>query len=534
MEVERFSNHINNFLGSKEKDNSFNDNLNKIKHEKIENFHLMKENIKNIFEVIAKQLQTLQENTSSQFDQYEKILFNEFSFIDNTIQFEKIHKTERSSINDDYLIKTFDQKLNIISFNFNSIYKKLELQMIKIKLLTDNSISELHNMYNNNSLLFNYENTVYLNSLVNINNHPMVVEDYKEDFVFKRLVEEHLNLNKESIINDLLIRYLQHNKSIYTKEFNIRNIDDFLKIMDSIQINNLLDDFNAIHEIENILNKNIKLTKAALNYEAIFKKFIIDNMYTVNLLFRELVLIDLLVRNKLKNIDLNCKTYAQNSQFVEVLTRILDKNFPIISSLDMRYNNLTGKECFNLFKSFYKNRTLFSLWGYFMGADYIGVSPLRFSLQFQNQITELYLSNNNIGTDGAYYIAQGIRQNKVLKHLFLSNNFISDKGMLYLSNAFAENNSLIEVDLRFNMIKDEGLQYFYRIYDDNNSNNICSVYFSNNKLNANDIRNFINKTINRACKLKKAYFHNITISNSEKEEILEIAKANGLQYELFL
>jgi len=71
-------------------------------------------------------------------------------------------------------------------------------------------------------------------------------------------------------------------------------------------------------------------------------------------------------------------------------------------------------------------------------------------------LTELNISNNKIGSEGAAALASALRVNRVLKTLDLFNNRIGDEGAKALASALRVNGVLKSLNIHRNNIGDKG------------------------------------------------------------------------------
>ncbi|WP_341747490.1 hypothetical protein [Candidatus Tisiphia endosymbiont of Dascillus cervinus] len=76
----------------------------------------------------------------------------------------------------------------------------------------------------------------------------------------------------------------------------------------------------------------------------------------------------------------------------------------------------------------------------------------------ENPISELDLSSNNLGDNGAKEVAGIIQNSTKLKILKLSNNQIGSEGMGALSSAFDHNETVTDLDLSNNNLGDKGAE----------------------------------------------------------------------------
>jgi Ran GTPase-activating protein (RanGAP) involved in mRNA processing and transport len=84
-----------------------------------------------------------------------------------------------------------------------------------------------------------------------------------------------------------------------------------------------------------------------------------------------------------------------------------------------------------------------------------------FIAQLNNtRILRLFLWSNNIGDEGAKYLAEAIKLNSTLQEIYLDLNNIEAQGAEYLAEAIKVNSTLRVIQLNSNNIGDEGTRYF--------------------------------------------------------------------------
>jgi Ran GTPase-activating protein (RanGAP) involved in mRNA processing and transport len=103
------------------------------------------------------------------------------------------------------------------------------------------------------------------------------------------------------------------------------------------------------------------------------------------------------------------------------------------------------------------------------------------------QCINLKLVANQITASGASILADALFNNKTLKRLSLWNNQVRDKGVQSLSNALSMNEcSLIKLDLSQNDITDEGAKYLAQMLKTNRI--LTHLSLSNNKISDNGVK----------------------------------------------
>jgi Ran GTPase-activating protein (RanGAP) involved in mRNA processing and transport len=112
------------------------------------------------------------------------------------------------------------------------------------------------------------------------------------------------------------------------------------------------------------------------------------------------------------------------------------------------------------------------------------------------QCINLKLVANQITASGASILADALFNNKTLKRLSLWNNQLGDRGVQSLSNALSVNEcSLIRLDLSQNDITDEGAGYLAQMLKTNRI--LTNLSLSNNKISDNRVKFLANALQNR-------------------------------------
>jgi hypothetical protein len=133
----------------------------------------------------------------------------------------------------------------------------------------------------------------------------------------------------------------------------------------------------------------------------------------------------------------------------------------------------------------------------------VGAVALAFALKNNNFITELYLMNANVGPSGANKLAGMLKVNYTLERLYLQSNTIGDKGAEALSSALKENISLRLLNLARCEIGDIG------------GASLAEGLLENEALH-------------------KLYLYNNNIGNIGAAALAEVVKENTTLQELFL
>jgi Ran GTPase-activating protein (RanGAP) involved in mRNA processing and transport len=121
-------------------------------------------------------------------------------------------------------------------------------------------------------------------------------------------------------------------------------------------------------------------------------------------------------------------------------------NNPQCINLKLVANQITASGASILADALFNNKKLIrlSLWKNQVGDK--GVQSLSNALSAnESSLKQLDLSQNDITDEGAGYLAQMLKTNKVLTHLSLSNNKIGGKGIQLLADSLQNRNETLEV-----------------------------------------------------------------------------------------
>jgi Ran GTPase-activating protein (RanGAP) involved in mRNA processing and transport len=84
-------------------------------------------------------------------------------------------------------------------------------------------------------------------------------------------------------------------------------------------------------------------------------------------------------------------------------------------------------------------------------------------------ITCLDLGDNNIGAEGAKYLAEMLCHNSTIIDLYLGNNNIGAEGVKYLAEMLCHNSTITSLDLRYNNIGDVNTGHIKMLISRNNN-----------------------------------------------------------------
>jgi len=102
------------------------------------------------------------------------------------------------------------------------------------------------------------------------------------------------------------------------------------------------------------------------------------------------------------------------------------------------------------------------------------------ALKGNTTLTKVYLSNNNIGYEGGKAIGEALKSNTTLTNLYLSNNNIGYEGDKAIGEALKSNTTLTKVYLSNNNIGYEGGKAIGEALKGNTT--LTNLYLSNNKI----------------------------------------------------
>ena len=164
---------------------------------------------------------------------------------------------------------------------------------------------------------------------------------------------------------------------------------------------------------------------------------------------------------KKKLIDTFNKYFQRNTLEVHfrlnfsLLSEVLAVN-STLTNLDLSENSLGDEGATSLSQALKVNSTLtnLDLRGNSIGAE--GATSLAQALKVNSTLTTLDLGWNSIGAEGATSIAQALKVNSTLTNLDLGSNRIGAEGATSLSQALTVNSTLTNLDLTGNRIVDEG------------------------------------------------------------------------------
>ncbi|KAL9965540.1 hypothetical protein ACROYT_G029354 [Oculina patagonica] len=151
-----------------------------------------------------------------------------------------------------------------------------------------------------------------------------------------------------------------------------------------------------------------------------------------------------------------------------------------LTELNLSVNNIGYQGANGLAEALKKNTSLteLNLSGNNIGDA--GANGLAEALQKNTSLTELNLSVNNIGYQGANGLAEALKKNTSLTELNLSGNDIGDAGATGLAEALQNNTSLTELNLSDNNIGDAGATGLAEALQNNTS--LTELYLSDNNI----------------------------------------------------
>ncbi|CAF1007168.1 unnamed protein product [Rotaria sordida] len=90
-------------------------------------------------------------------------------------------------------------------------------------------------------------------------------------------------------------------------------------------------------------------------------------------------------------------------------------------------------------------------------------------------LSNLTLRSNDIGSNGAQYLAEALQNTTTLTMLNLESSNIDSVAAQYLAQGLQNNTTLTELNLHYNKFGDEGLEYLSRAFQ---NNTVRQVFFS--------------------------------------------------------
>lgn len=142
---------------------------------------------------------------------------------------------------------------------------------------------------------------------------------------------------------------------------------------------------------------------------------------------------------------------AINVEDIKALSGALQKN-SLLTSCDLRSNNIGDKEALVIAKSLEGNTTLTNLWFVENNIGVVGAKAISNLLKGKSALTNLDFSLNQLGDAGVMVIAQALEGNRTLLNLELRGNGIGNKGAVAIANLIKKNSTLTGIGLCENSI----------------------------------------------------------------------------------
>ncbi|XP_078381228.1 uncharacterized protein LOC144664006 isoform X3 [Oculina patagonica] len=149
-----------------------------------------------------------------------------------------------------------------------------------------------------------------------------------------------------------------------------------------------------------------------------------------------------------------------------------------LTELVLSNNNIGDHEATGVAEALQNNTSLKVLHLSDNNIGYHGATGLAEALQNNTSLTELNFSFNNIGDHGVTGLAEALKKNTSLTVMHLSHNNIGDHGATALAEALQKNTSLTELNLYINYIGDAGAAGLAEALKKNTS--LTELYLSNN------------------------------------------------------
>ena len=170
-----------------------------------------------------------------------------------------------------------------------------------------------------------------------------------------------------------------------------------------------------------------------------------------------------LKKNKLsrKNVGkYSRKNVMKGGNILDTYIKQLKQNDSTLTELHISNNNIGFEGAIAIAKALETNTTLTTL---FIDNNNIGVEgskAIAEALKTNTTLTELHISNNNIGFEGAIAIAKALETNTTLTTLFIDNNNIGVEGAKAIEEALKTNkdSALTIIDFNYNNIIDSKIK----------------------------------------------------------------------------
>ena len=129
---------------------------------------------------------------------------------------------------------------------------------------------------------------------------------------------------------------------------------------------------------------------------------------------------------------------------------MLSESLKTNSTLQILDLCLKGTEIFSSFSLFFNNQTKIFFLNSFQDDNNIGSDGAKYladCLKKNPKLQELFLDMNNIEARGTFHISEGLKNNRTLLKLDLSSNNLNCEGAIYIADCLRKNKTLLELNL---------------------------------------------------------------------------------------
>ncbi|CAF2157902.1 unnamed protein product [Rotaria magnacalcarata] len=243
-----------------------------------------------------------------------------------------------------------------------------------------------------------------------------------------------------------------------------------------------------------------------------------------------------IIRNRCKRIRLRNNHFTSHG--ISILSDGLYNN-TTLTSLDLRNNQISDLGVqFLALPIIHSTIEALNLESNYITAD--GAVYLAQIIQDSRTLTELYLSNNNLGDRGVKYLANALGGDKTntqeqtnhnisitnqttLQHLYLGQNGIGDEGLKYLCDMLMTNRKLTWLWLSGNEISDQGVKLLWHALADYDIT-LEWLFLDSNKLITDSSLDDLMYMLKQNNTLKTLYINNCNLSKESKLKLLKMIK----------
>ncbi|CAM4924679.1 unnamed protein product [Rotaria socialis] len=243
-----------------------------------------------------------------------------------------------------------------------------------------------------------------------------------------------------------------------------------------------------------------------------------------------------IVRNRCKRIRLRDNHFTSHG--ISILSDSLYNN-TTLTSLDLRNNQISDLGVqFLAVSIIHSTIEVLNLESNCITAD--GAVYLAQIIQDSRTLTELYLSNNNLGDRGVQYLANALGGDKrntqeqsnnnisitnqtTLQHLYLGQNGVGDEGLKYLCDMLMTNRKLTWLWLSGNEFSDQGVKSLWHVLADYDIT-LEWLFLDSNKLITDSSLDDVMYMLKQNHTLKTLYINNCNLSHESKLKLLKMIK----------